>query len=250
MNITRYNTYANNFHRITNIGLWKYIEQQGLRVWYFFESESDLIELSRNNDEEFIVLVNKLTKLLKQKTNKINEQPLVYAIAVSLFNTHFDTKKIKTKDTYISKLFISQDTAREVLWTYWLNMANPLAFILDPGKIYMSLIRWKELWQINTYSKNGINNPARITGALATQQQYNQLFIESVQVELYHPTVWYLLKEQELQEYSHLFTKAKELCQKWIWNYTQKLPKIQEESNSTSITKTNTTQSDQQENQS
>lgn len=250
MNITRYNTYWNGFKREIGIGLWKYIEQQWLKIWYFFESESDLIELARTNETEFIALVDKLTRSLTQKTSKINDNCIIQAIAISLYNSHFDTRRIKTKDTYISKLFISQDTAREILGHYGQFMSNPLAFTIDDTRMYKSLIQGKDLEQINTYTKNGINNPARISWALATKQQYNQLHIESVKVELYHPTVWHILKERKLQEYSHLFIKAQELCQKWIWNSTQKHQKMQEVLSSTSITKINTIQSDQQESQS
>ncbi len=229
MNMNNYYGYCFRFKRKTKLDLWTAVNKEWLSIWYYFETQDDLIELARNNDEEFIALYNKMERKLSSKTDKINDQYIIFAIAVSLYNTHFDTKRIRTRDTYFSKKYVSQDTAREILWTYWQNMANPLALVLDPDRMYMSLIRWKELSQINTFSKNGINNPGRITWALATPQQYNQLFIESVQVELYHPTVWYLLKEQELQEYSHLFTKAKELCQKWIWSSTQKHPKMQDE---------------------
>lgn len=228
MNAREFSWYQHRFLESTGLELWEAVEKFALPLWFFFESFDDLLELARNDEESFKQLITWLEWKLIKVESTITDKRITYAIAISLYNTHIDTRRRSIEESYISPLYISQDSARDILSQYGNTMSNPVSFIVQPEKIYKSILYGKKLEQPLTYVHNGKFNKPRPSWALASNKHFNQLDIETVHIEAYHPTVWYLLKEKKLTEYSNLFIKAIKLCETWIQNSILKPQKINE----------------------
>lgn len=229
MNSREFNWYCHRFIWNTGIELWDAVQSHGITLWFFFDTLDDLVELSRTDDTAFKALVLQLEEMLSTKDDTISDKRVIYSIAISLYNTHVTSGRKKIEDSYISKLFITQDTARDIVSRYWPIMSNPLAMMVDPDNMYLSIIHWKRLDQPLLYVSNGPHNRPRPSGAFATKTQFNLLEIERIELDAYHPTIWYLLKEWTLTEYQHLFIKAIQLCQSWISNSIRKRRKTRGE---------------------
>lgn len=228
MNAREYNGYVVRFFEKTGIDLWTAVQRQGLQLGFFIDTLDDLIGMSKDEEDTFKKLVTNLEKIFCNETGIITERRIVYAMAISLFNTHPDVRRKKIEESYIAELFITQDTARDILSRYEQRMSNPVGMLVDPEHIYHSILKGQSLDQPLVYVKNGPRNKPRPIGALATKRQFNLLEIESIEINAYHPTIWYLLRENRLVEYKHLFNNAIELCNKWIQNSIQKHRKMQE----------------------
>ena len=229
MNIREFNGYQLRFIDKTYVDLWDAIEEHALWLWFFFENYEELIEYADTNEKEFISLYSTLEKIYSKKRYNVTEKRVIYAIAVSLFNTHAQCTRRRIEDSYISNLFIEESRAKEVLTSYWDLMSNPLAFIVNPEKMYKSLIVWRHLNQLPTFVDNWKYQGPRANWYFARKQMHNLLDIDSINLDDYHPTVWYLLSEKKILEYQSIFPNALALCEKRISNSIQRQQKIIDE---------------------
>ena len=215
----------------TWVDLWEGVQKYAFPMGFYFVDFEDFLDWVKDNPVECEKLVSTLIRTYTKSIVTISDKRMIFAIASSLYNSRFDTPRKRVEDTYISKLFITQDEAKTILSYYWNFMSNPIAYAVDNEHAFRSMISWRNLNQANIYIANW-KNSRRIAGAFASKGKYSLLDIDYVDIDMYHPTVWYILKEKKLWEYEHLFSSAKQLCEKWISNCTQKPQKIQEESNS------------------
>lgn len=228
MNIREFNVCEEKFAIKTGKWLLESVQKYWLSIWYFIDSYEELIDMAEHEEQDFNKLIRILEWMYVKRNKKIiTDKRIIYAFAISLYNTHIKCKRKKIEESYVSDFLISQDEAKDILLWYWDYMWNPLAFAIDCQWIYYSLINWQNIQQIKCYVSNW-KRWNRATKEFAQKWNFWRLDIDHVNTEYYHPTVWYILKNKKLWEYNYLFNNSLQLCEKWIQSYTQKQLKIVE----------------------
>lgn len=153
--------------------------------------------LNRERPEVFKEIID--TFLKDRKRIRVSTRAILNAIDSSLYNCRIDTKRIKTKEHSLNKLFISENQAIDILLKYNDLMRNPLAFMFDEEGInkYKSVIDSTD----GVWIHYAANNLWPIKFTCCTRWFVHAPNITRVRLDWYHPIIWFLLKEWRLHYY-------------------------------------------------
>ena len=176
---------------------------------WLIDSETDLIE-AMNKDRDYIKLIDKLTNIYLQRKEKeefnITNKEVEDAVRKSIRNSVVWTKTFR-KEFRHSQWLLSDFSAKEICQKQE-NTLNPLFYIFDDWEyniLVYSLFEDESLWLPWFTVKNWIDKnwrqKFRKSIRVSKPWRFYLNMSCSVKKKLYHPVVWYLLSNNQLQSY-------------------------------------------------